>query len=588
MQTFKKLFFLLTLKERKDASILMILILFMAFLDTIGVASILPFMTVLVNPGLIESNFILIRLFEIANIFGVETEQQFLFALGLLVLILLIISLSFKSLTTYFQVKFTEMSEYSLAKRLMEGYLHQPYIWFLNRNSADLGKRILSEVSHVIGGGLTPLIEIVSKSTIAICLILLLIIADPKLALIVGFTLSIAYGLIYYFISSRLKLIGKQRLKNNELRFSIINEVFGASKEVKIGNLEKFYVNRFSKAAQSFAQTQATLRVLAYLPRYILEALAFGGILLIILYVLSQTGNFNNSLPVISLYVFTGYRLMPSLQQVYSASAMLTFAGPSLDQLYDDVKNLKPAILNHDENDFEFKKTITLKNINFSYPDTSRSSLSNIDLIIPSKKTIGLIGPTGSGKTTIINIILGLLEAKTGSLNVDEKVITKQNLKSWQKLIGYVPQNIYLSDNTIAENIAFGIEPKEIDYKNVEKVSNISKLHDFVIDELPLKYKTIVGERGVKLSGGQRQRIGIARALYHNPQVLVLDEATNSLDNQTQKAVMDAINSLSKNITIILIAHRLETLKNCDTIFKLEKGNLTGQGTFSELFEKKF
>lgn len=588
MQTFKKIFFLLTLKERKDASILMILILLMALLDTIGVASILPFMTVLVNPGLIESNFILIRLFEIANIFGVENEQQFLFALGLLVLILLIISLSFKSLTTYFQVKFTQMSEYSLAKRLMEGYLHQPYIWFLNRNSADLGKRILSEVSHVIGGGLTPLIEIVSKSTIAISLILLLIIADPKLALIVGFTLSIAYGLIYYFISSHLKLIGKQRLKNNELRFSIINEVFGASKEVKIGNLEKFYVNRFSKAAKSFAQTQATLTVLAYLPRYILEALAFGGILLIILYVLSQTGDFNNSLPVISLYVFTGYRLMPSLQQVYSASAMLTFAGPSLDQLYDDVKNLKPAILNHDENGFEFKKTITLKNINFSYPDTSRSSLCNINLIIPSKKTIGLIGPTGSGKTTIINILLGLIEAKTGSLNVDEKVITKQNLKSWQKLIGYVPQNIYLSDNTIAENIAFGIEPKEIDYKNVEKVSNIAKLHDFVIDELPLKYKTIVGERGVKLSGGQRQRIGIARALYHNPQVLVLDEATNSLDNQTQKAVMDAINSLSKDITIILIAHRLETLKNCDTIFKLEKGNLIGQGTFSELFEKKF
>ena len=586
MESFKKLFFLLSLKERKHASILMILILLVALFDTIGVASILPFITVLVNPELIESNFILIKLFQVANIFGVENDQQFLFALGLLVMMLLIVSLSLKSLTTYFQVQFTQMSEYNLAKRLIEGYLRQPYIWFLNRNSADLGKKILSEVSHVIGGGLTPLIEIVSKSTIAISLIILLIIADPKLSLIVGLSLSFAYGLIYFFISSHLKLIGKQRLKNNELRFTTINEVFGALKEVKIGNLEKFYVNRFSNAAKSFAQTQATLTVLAHLPRYVLEAIAFGGILLIILYVLSQTGDFNNSLPVISLYVFAGYRLMPSLQQVYSASAMLAFAGPSLDQIYDDVKNLKPAISNFDENSFEFKKAITLKNINFSYPGTSRSSLENIDLIIPSKKTIGLVGSTGSGKTTIINIILGLLESKTGSLKVDEKVITKKNVRSWQKLIGYVPQNIYLSDNTIAGNIAFGIEPNAIDYKAVERASTISKLHDFVMYELPLKYQTIVGERGVRLSGGQRQRIGIARALYHKPHVLILDEATNSLDNQTQKAVMDAINNLSENITIILIAHRIETLKNCDTIFKLEKGNLVDQGTFSKLFEK--
>ena len=231
------------------------------------------------------------------------------------------------------------------------------------------------------------------------------------------------------------------------------------------------------------------------------------------------------------------------------------------------------------------KKNISLKKVHFNYPKTSKVVIKDININIPTKNTVAIVGPTGSGKTTTVDIILGLLEPQKGDLIVDDKIITRENKRLWQKSIGYVPQNIFLSDDTISANIAFGVDIKDINKQTVEKVSKIANLHDFVNNDLPEKYETKIGERGVKLSGGQRQRIGIARALYHQPQVLILDEATSALDNSTEKAVMDAINNLKKKITIIIIAHRLNTVKNCDTIFVLESGELKNQGTFEELLK---
>ena len=587
MEIIKKLLFLLTPHEQKRAGLLLIMILIMAFLDTIGVASILPFIAVLTNPSLIETNLILNTMYQTSGFFGVENNEQFFLALGILVLFLLIISLIFKALTDYALVRFVQMREYSIGKRLIEGYLNQPYSWFLNHHSAELGKNILSEVEQVIANGIRRLMELISKGVVAIALIILLIIADPKLALTVSVLLGGAYGLIFYFIRVYLNLIGKKRLKNNELRFTAVSEAFGAAKEVKVGGLEQTYIKKFSNAAELFAITKAHSSVIAQLPRYILEAIAFGGVMLIVLYMISQTGSFNNALPIISLYVFAGYRLMPALQQIYASLTQITFVGPALDKLYDDIKKLKPFIENQNKEDVSFKKTINLKNVSYNYPNSTRQVLKNIDLSIPAKSTIGLIGATGSGKTTTVDIILGLLEAQKGTLQVDDKIITKHNSRSWQRLIGYVPQQIYLSDDTIAANIAFGISPKDLNQSAVEKASKIANLHNFVMDELPEKYQTTIGERGVRLSGGQRQRIGISRALYHNPKVLILDEATSALDNQTEQAVMDAINNLDKKITIILIAHRLNTVKNCDKIFLLEKGQLKNEGTFKELINIK-
>ena len=583
MHTFKKLLFLLTPHERKRAGLLIIMITIMVLLDMIGVASVLPFVAVLTNPSLIETNVILNTMFQNLSMFGIETNQEFLFALGVLVFMLLIISLVFKALTTYAQVQFAQMREYSIGKRLIEGYLHQPYSWFLSRHSADLGKTILSEVSTIVGQGISPSMELIAKGMTAIALITLLILVDPKLAFIVGFSLSAAYLIIFYIVRKYLNRTGEERVTNNQLRFEVVSEMFGAAKEVKVGGLEETYIKFFSNSAKIFARTQASSLIISQLPRFILEAVAFGGILLIILYIMAKTGGFNNALPVISLYVFAGYRLMPALQQIYSSFANLVFVGPSVNKLHHDLKSLKPFNENQDQEILTFNKTITLKNIHYNYPNASRTALKNISLTIPAKSTVGLVGATGSGKTTTVDIILGLLVAQKGTLEVDGKVITKQNARAWQRSIGYVPQHIYLSDDTVAANIAFGVEPKDINQTAVLKSSKIANLHNFVIDELPKQYQTTIGERGVRLSGGQRQRIGIARALYHNPQVLILDEATSSLDNLTEKAVMDSVNNLSKDITIILIAHRLSTVKKCDNIFLLENGELKNNGTFEEL-----
>jgi ABC-type multidrug transport system fused ATPase/permease subunit len=274
---------------------------------------------------------------------------------------------------------------------------------------------------------------------------------------------------------------------------------------------------------------------------------------------------------------------MPALQKIYASIATLTYVGPSLDKLCKDIKMLKPINSNQSQGSLSFNRSIDLKNIYYNYPYTSRTTLKNVNICIPAKSTVALVGATGSGKTTTIDIILGLIEAQSGTLEVDGQIITEQNSRAWQRSIGYVPQQIFLADDTVAANIAFGVEPADIDMKTVEKVSKIANLHDFVTNEMPKKYQTSIGERGVRLSGGQRQRIGIARALYHHPKVLILDEATSALDNQTEKAVMDAVNNIGKNITIILIAHRLNTVKNCDIIFKLEKGELIGKGTFDDL-----
>ena len=583
MQTLKKLLALLTPPERKRAGVLMSMILVMAFLDMLGVASIMPFMAVVANPELVETNAILKTAYAVSGNFGINTTEEFLFLLGMLVFVLLVASLAFKALTTYAQLRFALMREYSIGKRLVEGYLHQPYSWFLSRHSADLGKTILSEVGTVIGGGFTPMMSFISQGAIATALLTLLIFIDPKLALIVGLTLAAAYALIFKASRGLLNRMGTERVTANQARFTAVSEAFGASKEVKVGGLEQAYIDRFSDPARTYARHQAMAQVISQLPRFALEAIAFGGMLLLVLYLMAQSGSFASALPTIALYAFAGYRLMPALQQIYGAVTALRFARPALDALHADLMSLQPAHPNPSQDVIALKQAIALNQIQYRYPNAPQSALKSLSLTIPAKSTVGLVGTTGSGKTTTVDLILGLLEAQEGALAVDGQVITEYNRRAWQRAIGYVPQQIYLADDTVAANIAFGVNAKDVDQATVERAAKIANLHEFVINELPQQYQTTVGERGVRLSGGQRQRIGIARALYHNPQVLILDEATSALDNLTEQAVMEAVHNLGHEITIILIAHRLSTVKACDTIFLLERGELKAQGTFDEL-----
>jgi ABC-type multidrug transport system fused ATPase/permease subunit len=313
---------------------------------------------------------------------------------------------------------------------------------------------------------------------------------------------------------------------------------------------------------------------------------AFGGIIIVIIYYLVQTNNFINALPLISLYAFAGYRVLPALQKIYNSITLLRFMGPALDNLLQELKINQLKMTLKKGGSLPFKKSIRLKNIYYNYPNTKKLALKNINLEIFAHTTVGLVGTTGSGKTTIVDIILGLLDPQKGTLEIDGKIINNENKKSWQQTIGYVPQHIYLFDDTISSNIAFGINKENINQKSIERAAKVANLHEFIINDLPLGYKTIIGERGIRLSGGQRQRIGLARALYHNPKVLVLDEATSAMDNVTENSIMKEIYKLRKDTTIILIAHRLTTVKDCDVIFLLDKGKLKNQGTFQELIKR--
>ena len=361
MKTLKKLSQLLSSKERFKIVLLLLMILIMALIDLLGIASIMPFIAVLSNPELIETNEALSYAYEIGNNFGIVTKNRFLFALGIIVFLLLIISIGFKAITLYFQTRFVKMCEYNIASRLIKSYLYQPYSWFLNRNSATLGKTILSEVSRVVGKGLTPMMNLITNIIVTITIFILLVYVEPKLAGIVLLTMCTFYGLVYYFNRNLLSKIGKELFADNEKRFKVLSEAFGASKEVKVGGLEQIFINQFSKPAKNIALKTALVTIMSEMPRFTLEALAFGGMLLITLYFMTLSSDITNVIPIIALYALAGYRLMPALQKIFISLTSLKIVSPALDSLHNDLRNLKPIILSKNEDALIVNNDICLK-----------------------------------------------------------------------------------------------------------------------------------------------------------------------------------------------------------------------------------
>lgn len=557
----------------------------MGFLDMAGVASILPFMSALSKPDSINS---IPHINSLRTTLGNCSDEQIMFILGILVLLTLIGSISFKALTTYAIVRFTSMRNFQLSSQLVAGYLEQPYEWFITRNSSDLSKVVLTEVDQVIRGAMLPLSQLISGVSISGFIIVLLIAANPILALAITTTLGLTYFLIYTLLLTRVRRTGSDRVKNSRLKYQIVAEAFGGFKEIKLRGLESVFGERFKRPAIKYAKAEAANAIAAQLPRFLLEIVAFGGMLSLVLYMIKTKGDFESSLPTLALYVLAGYRLLPTLQQIYQASVTLRYAEASVSNLHRDFIALPSAereIAQTTERPTGQFTSIRLVNVTYQYPLATGPSLKGVNLTINAGTTVGLVGKTGSGKTTLADLILGLVTPSEGQVFVDNTSLAPSNIRRWQTQLGYVPQSIFLADDTITANIAFGEPLERVDHDAVKRAAYLADISDFIEKELPNKYETMVGEKGIRLSGGQRQRIGIARALYRTPNLLVLDEATSALDTVSESAIMSAISKLGGKITILIIAHRLATISACNQIALLDSGEIFSQGTFSELLK---
>lgn len=585
--TVRKLRALLDKREQRNALFLLGLLLLMALVEAVGVASIMPFAAVLSNPELIQTNPYLSAAYRRL---GFTDPAAFMIFLGALTFAVVVGRIAFTALANYATARYSEMRNFTLSTRLLESYMRKPYGWFLDRHSADMARRVLTEVDAVIKGSLLSALNLVSQAAIVIFIILLLVWIRPWLAVTATVALGGAYSLIYFGFRRYLVRMSRDRFDASWQRSQTVYEALGGIKELKVAGLESAYLRRYFAEAYRFSRLGAKYAVVNEMPRHFLEALAIGGILTVILVLLAAHGTeLSLIFPVLVLYAFAGLRLLPAVQRVYANLTSLRFGSAALDALHSDLdepaENNAPLATAAGTSDarLPLSRQLELCNVSYTYPKAEHPTLIDLSLIIPARATVGFVGGTGAGKTTVVDVILGLLKPQKGEVRADGVCVTPENRRQWQQTIGYVPQHIFLADETVAANIAFGAPPDQINMQAVEHAARVAELHDFVIRDLPQGYQTKVGERGVRLSGGQRQRIGIARALYHDPDILILDEATSALDHITERAVMDAVLNLAHRKTILIVAHRLTTLRACDTLFVLEAGRLKAQGTYDVL-----
>lgn len=588
IDVFKKLMTLFEERERQRFYLLIGVMVFVAFAEVFGISTFLILLKILSEPTSTFENQYLNWTYETLGFTEMFHFQVFL---AVVVLVILMVSMAIKAGGNYAIIRFSTMRGYTLSSRLLQAYLHQPYTWFLERNSADVTKSVLGEVQNLVNKVVIPGSRLLSNFVLAATIICFLLLVDPGVAIMSALMLGGAYAAIYLKLRVKLLHLGQEILAANKERFRLTQEATGGFKEVKLMGLEDSYVASFRKPARRLARSTALSQVINQIPRFALEALTFGVLLAIILFMIFRnSGDLTAAIPTLGVFAVSVMRLLPALQQIYSATASIRNAKPVLNHIYEDYRDAMAHKIDAPtgskaDDKLPLEREIALRDIRFSYASSDKHAVNDLNLTIPAYSTVGIVGGTGAGKTTVVDLILGLLTPCAGDIQIDGTTLNRDNLHAWRRSLGYVPQSIYLTDSSVARNIAFGIPEHAIDMEAVERAAKIAVLHDFVMNELPEKYDTIVGERGVRLSGGQRQRIGIARALYHNPSLLILDEATAALDNLTEGAVMDAVQNIRNDKTIIMIAHRLSTVRKCDRIFLLERGQVAASGTFDELVE---
>lgn len=579
-----KLVCLLTPKERRSLVLLVAVNTIAALSEVLGVFSVLPFLAVAGDPALIEHQAILQRLYAFG---GFTSQRDFVIATGILTITAILTTNLIGVGSLWYRTKFCYGVVSAMSDRLFRGYLSQPYSFFLVRNTNVLIKDLLNETNGFFTNILDPITSIIARALQLFFITTALILYDWRAAVTVGILFGGFYLGLYLLFQNRLQRIGKTRWNSNELRYGLVGEALGGMKEVRMFGREHWYADMFRLESNRMASLQGRGFLYGVAPRYLIETLAFGALVSYVLVNLWQGKNLTDVLPLLGVFAVAGVRLMPAIQicfQYISGLKSNWITVDRLSQLFKDANALagEPKLPAIATSVLPLQNSFNLRNIEFKYEAGGRAILSDISLTIPARACIGFCGASGAGKTTLMDICLGLLEPSAGQLFVDGILISESNRRMWQKNVGYVPQQIYLLDASIAENIAFGVEKTQIDVKAVEQAAKMASL-DELIDHLPKGYATQVGERGVRLSGGQRQRIAIARALYHDPEVLFFDEATSALDSETENMIVESIQALAHKKTILIVAHRLSTLRHCDKIYTLDSGKISSCRSYEEL-----
>ena len=587
IETFKLIYSLFNKRDKRTIKLLIATTVVVAIFQVAGIGSIMPFLTVVTNPETIEHNQYLNSVYRYL---GFGSKQVFMVFLGFMALIILTFGNLLKLGVTLMKLRFIHTRGHMFSMRLLEKYLDKPYIFFVNQNSSNLGKEVLWEVKLILTGLLKPSADMISNGLIGLFIILFLFAVNPIISLLVVLVLGGTYMFIDFKIKGKLRKFGDERREANELRFKATSEAFGAIKDIKLMNNQQNYLKFFERPSLNYERAQISQEIYSHVPNHALETIAFGGILLIVIYFLIFSQDISYALPIIGLYGYSILRLQPTMKVMYASVSQFRFYQSTLSEMYDNlrVQESQNDATNNNNNlvrPLPFNDKLSIENLHYRYPGAKRNIISGLNLSIQANSSVAFIGGTGSGKTTLVDIILGLLTPDEGRLTVDGITITSENLRNWQRNLGYVPQFIYLSDDTVANNIAFGVLGQEINRDRIIQSAKMACIHDFIINELPDGYETIVGENGIRLSGGQRQRIGIARVLYRDPKILILDEATSALDNITEDSVFQAIENITNTKTVIMVAHRLSTVQNCDSVYYVEKGKIIAQGTYKDLVD---
>lgn len=583
----RKLFWLLTAQQRRELYFLQVLVVVMSLVEIIAIAAIAPFMSMIGDISVLEKNGILRDVYQFS---GIDDPLQFGFLFGVMLLLILLVSALISMFTVWRLSLFATKTGTEIADSLFAYYMRKDWLFHANSSSAQLTKQIANETQRVTNGVIQPLMQMNARVVLIFAMSTAIFIYNPQVALSGLAIFTVAYLFLYKTVRKRLHLNGSNVSKVLSLRYKLMNEGFGGIKDTLLMGRGQDFIDRFELSGKSLAYSQGTNTALTQVPRYFMELIAFGSIIGLVLYLFKfYEGDLGAILPVLSIYALAGFKLLPAFQQVYVSIASIKASLPAFEAIEADLAEAKRASSTLYDNNLSGNKwsphqKIVLSDAQFSYPGKNTPVLNGLSLTIPVNKVVGIVGSSGSGKSTAIDCILGLIQPDKGELKIDDEKVEPLGIRAWQNCIGFVSQSIFLTDGTIAENVAFGIADSAINRDQVKKALRLAHLLEFV-DQLENGIETKVGERGVQLSGGQRQRIGIARALYHEAEILIFDEATSALDGITEKIIMDAINDFHGTKTIIMIAHRLKTLRNCDIIYMIESGSVIDQGSYDFLLE---